>query len=194
MAAVLATLWSTSDISTIMLEWLKALDPLLLGVAVFVAALWFQHWQVLLAKQKLRHDLYERRLAIYVAFQELLLALPEKGDDEIKAAFREASIARLEAPFLLGDPKIQAYLEDLCKQVASDVIGDIMFRDAVKKDGALPNDPQVVQDSTERALRLGPAKLNLADRHLRELPVQFAKFLELTDFWEQGRKRGAAKG
>jgi hypothetical protein len=38
-AVICPTLCSTSDMSTIMLEWLKALGPLLLGVAVFVAAL-----------------------------------------------------------------------------------------------------------------------------------------------------------
>jgi hypothetical protein len=75
--------------------------------------LWFQIWQVLLAKQKLRHELYDRRMAIYVASKDLLLALPKKGDDEIKAAHRKASIALLDAPFLLDNPKIQAYLEEL---------------------------------------------------------------------------------
>src|ERR1039458_9075210 len=61
------------------LEWLKVLGPLLLAVVVAIATWQFQKWQVRLAKQKLRHDLYDRRLAIYVAFQELLLALPEKS-------------------------------------------------------------------------------------------------------------------
>jgi hypothetical protein len=88
----------------------EGLGPLLLAVVVAIDTWQFQKWQVRLAKQKLRHDLYDRRLAIYVAFQELLLALPKKSDDEIKAALRKASIARFEAPFLLGDPKIPAYL------------------------------------------------------------------------------------
>lgn len=168
---------------TILLEWLKALGPLLLGAAVFCAALWFQKWQIRLAKQKLHHDLYERRFALYVAFRELLMALPEKSDDEIKAAFRKASTACSEGRFLLGDPKIQEYLEDLCKRVNSDVIGNIMFLDAVKGVG-MTNDPQMVQDVAERASRLGTAKLNLADHHLGELSKRFEEFLKLTDFWE----------
>jgi hypothetical protein len=166
-----------------MLEWLKALGPLVLGVAVFVAAVWFQKWQVRLAKQKLRHELYDRRMAIYVAFRELLVALPEKGDDDIKALLRKATIARFEAPFLLGDaPNIQAYLEELCKQVTDDVIANINFLDTAREQGMLMNDPQAAREFTERASRLGAAKLDIPDRHLRELPQRFAKLLNLTDF------------
>jgi hypothetical protein len=170
--------------ATCILEWLKVLGPLLLAIVVAIATWQFQKWQVRLAKQKLRHDLYDRRFAIYLAFQELLLALPERGDDEIKAAFRKAVIARLEARFLLADPKIQAYLEALCKQVSDDVIGNIMFLDAVKRHGALMNDPQTCRDFAERASRLSMAKISLPDRHLGELSEQFAEFLKLTDFWK----------
>jgi len=170
-------------VATCVLEWLKILGPLLLALVVAIATWRFQKWQVRLAKQKLRHDLYDRRLAIYIAFQELLLALPEKSDDEIKAAFRRANIARFEVPFLLGDPKIQAYLETLCKQVTDDVMSNIMYFDAMKPHGTM-NDPQVCRDFAERADRLGKAKLILPDRHFGELSEQFAKFLKLTDFWK----------
>ena len=180
-----AALISSSDMTaTWILDLLKVLGPFLLAIVVAFATWRFQDWQVRLAKQKLRHDLYDRRFAIYLAFQELLLALPERGDDEIKAAFRRAAIARLEAPFLLADPKIQAYLEALCKQVTDDVIGNIMFLDAVKQHGELMNDPQACRDMIDRASRLGTAKLSLPDRHLGELSEQFAEFLKLTDFWK----------
>src|ERR1035438_7643554 len=43
------------------------------------------------------------------AFEELLLTLPVKGEDEIKAAFQKAVIARLKARFLLADQNTQAY-------------------------------------------------------------------------------------
>jgi hypothetical protein len=165
------------------LEWLKVLGPPLLAAAVAIATWQFQKWQVRLAKQKLRHDLYDRRLAIYVAFQELLLALPEKSDDEIKAALRKASIARFQAPFLLDDPKIPTYLEALCKQVTDDVIGNIMFLDAMRGNIRM-NDPRIVRDFTERADRLGKAKLDLPGRHLGELSARFAESLKLTDFWK----------
>jgi hypothetical protein len=140
-----------------------------------------------LARQKLRHELYDRRMAIYVAFRELLIALPEKSDDEIKALLRKANIARFEAPFLLGDdPKIQAYLEELCKQVTDDVISNITHRDAMNEQvAAIKNDPKVVKEFAERTARLGAAKLNLPGRHLRELPQRFAECLKLTDFWKK---------
>jgi hypothetical protein len=73
--------------------------------------------------------------------------------------------------------------EVLCKQVTDDVIGNIMFLDAIRKDGRM-NDPQVVRDFAEGADRLGKAKLDLPGRHLGELSEQFAEFLKLTDFWK----------
>jgi hypothetical protein len=173
-----------------MLEWLKALGPLVLGAAVLGAAVWFQKWQVLLAKQKLRHELYDRRMAIYVAFKDLLLALPEKGDDEIKAAHRKASIARLDAPFLLDNPKIQTYLEELCKRVTDDVIGNIMYFELMNEQlAAIRNDPQVVKELAERHSRLVTVKHDLPDHHLGELSKRFTEFLKLTDFWPHSNKR-----
>jgi hypothetical protein len=165
-------------------EWLKALGPLVLGVAVFVATAWFQRWQLRLTKQKLRFDLYDRRFAIYSAFHELLLALPEKNDDEIKVALRKAEIAQSAAPFLLDDPQIQTYLEQLSEEVRTEIIDNIMFLESVKNDPAMMADRQIAKDASERNLRLGSMKLALPDRHLRELPQQFARFLKLTDFWK----------
>ena len=163
------------------LKWLKELGPFLLALAVFIATWQFQSWQVRLAKQKLRHDLYDRRFAIYFAFQELLLALLEKRDDEIKAAFRKASIARLEAPFLLSDPDIQTYLENLCKQVTDKVIGNIMYRDGMRPPlEAMP--PEIKQEFVERVSQLGQAKLDIVQEHDGKLSEQFEKFLKLTDF------------
>jgi hypothetical protein len=57
------------------LEWLKALGPLLLTVVVAYVTWHFQQWQVRLEKEKLGHQLYDRRFAIYKAFQKLLIAL-----------------------------------------------------------------------------------------------------------------------
>jgi hypothetical protein len=169
-------------------EWLKNVGPFLVGVgwltlslAIFGVTLWFSRWQVHLAKQKLRHDLYNRRFAIYIAFQELLLALVEKDDGEIRAAFRKAYIARSESQFLLADPQIQLYLDNLYKQVKDDIIAHIMFLQA--SEGAIVNDPQIRRDVAERASLLATAKLNLADRHLAKLSQEFARFLKLTDFW-----------
>ena len=163
------------------LDWLKAIGPLAITLAVFVATCWFYRWQVRLAKQKLRHDLFDRRFAIYAAFRELLLALIEKNDDEIKAAFQKASIARFEARFVLDDPKIDTTLEALCKQANDDVISNIVYFDAMRPHGTM-NDPQISREFAERGGRLGKAKLDLVGRYFEELPKQFEKYLKLTDF------------
>jgi hypothetical protein len=164
------------------LGWLRDLGPLAVALAVFCVTWSFYRWQVRLAKQKLCLDLYDRRFAIYLAFQELLFALVERKDDEIKAAFRKASVARFEAPFLLADLGIQAYLEALCKEVSDKVISNIMFLDAMKEHPALKTDPHICEDTAKKSSQLGSAKLSIHDRHLRELSEQFTKFLKLTDF------------
>jgi hypothetical protein len=163
------------------LEWLKAIGPVVVALAVLIATWRFNRWQVRLAKQKLHHDLYDRRFAIYAAFQEFLFALVEKNNDEIMAAFRKANIARFEARFLLHDPKIDATLADLCKRATDDVISNIMYFDAMKPHGTM-NDPQISRDFAERGDRLGKAKLAIAERYMKELPKQFEEFLKLTDF------------
>jgi hypothetical protein len=44
------------------------------------------------------------------------------------------------------------------------------------------NNPQMVQDIMNKTTRLGAAKLEIPDRHLQQLPQEFAGFLKLTDF------------
>ena len=184
LAVLFAALWSTSDMAATVHEWLKDLAPVVVSIAVLFVTWSFNKWQVRLAKQKLRHDLYERRMAIYVAFRELLIALPEKSNDEIKALLRKAHIARFEAPFLFADDtQIQVYLDELCKLVMDGVISHVAYLDAMNEQiPAIQNNPQVVKERAERVASLGAAKHDIPDRHLRELPQRFARSLSLTDF------------
>jgi hypothetical protein len=170
--------------TTYILAWLNVVGPLLLAVVVAIATWQFQKWQVRIAKQKLRHDLYTRRFAIYLAFQELLFALFEKDNNEIKTAFRKAHLARLEAQFLLPDQEIRTYLDSLCNQVNDEVIRNIMYVEGVREQGPLMNDPQICQEFAEKVSLLGSSKLGLSGRHIGELSKQFAKSLSLTDFWK----------
>jgi hypothetical protein len=165
------------------LEWLKAVGPVAVALAVFIVTYRFYRWQIRLAKQKLRHDLYDRRFAIYAAFRELLIALIEKSNEEIMAAYQKASIARIEAQFVLDDSKLEAILDNLCKQVTDDVISNIMYIDGMKPHLATV-DPQTCRDFAERVDCLGKAKLIILGRYFEELPKQFANFLKLTDFWK----------
>jgi len=167
-------------------EWLKDLAPVVVSIAVLFVTWSFNSWQARLAKQKLRHDLYDRRIAIYFVFWELLTALPDakKSDDDINALLRKAHSARYQAPFLFDNVRLPNYLEQLCKQITEEVIGNSMFVEAMKDKPALMNNPEAVREFLQRAARPGVAKLEIAERHLRELNQQFAE-LKLTDFWKK---------
>ena len=168
--------------SECILLWGKDLAPIVVSIAVLVVTLSFNRWQRRMAREQLRHQLYERRVSVYSALRELLLALPEKTDDEIKAAFRQASIARFEVPFLFEDDrKLQAYLDQLCKRVTEDVVNNIFFVDGMKQQAAIMRDPQFAQDFATRVNQLGVAKLKIPEDHLTRLPQEFAPFLKLTD-------------
>lgn len=75
------------------LEWVKALSAPVVAGAVFFVTWSFNRWQRRLAKEKLRHDLYDRRFAIYIVFRNLLLALHATSVSEIGAVLRKANIA-----------------------------------------------------------------------------------------------------
>jgi hypothetical protein len=169
--------------SPVALEWAKALgSPVAVAIAALCLTFFFNRWQVRLAKEKLRHDLYDRRFAIYRVFRELLLALHANGVNEIKAELRKANIARLEAAFLLSDdPGIHEYLDQLCEQVNDEVLVNMALCDIMKNDSDMMN-PEVRKEFGERQLRLNSARRDILDRHFKELPQQFARFLKLTDF------------
>jgi hypothetical protein len=162
--------------------WLKDVGPFTVSVAVVLVTISFNFWQRRLAKQQLRHQLYDRRMVVYGAFRDLLLALPEKGDDEIKALVRRASIARFEVAFLFeGNLKLQTYLDQLCKRVNDEVLKNIVSLDTLKQAG-ITSGLEIVQDIRKRATQLGAAKLEIPGEHLERLPQEFAPFLKLTDF------------
>lgn len=162
-------------------RWVKDIGPLAVSIAVVCVTISYNRWQTRVAKQKLRHDLYERRFSVYKTFQDLLLALTDKDDDEIRVAFQEAGIARLEVPFLFGDTALQSYLDGLCNEIL-EVIKDINYIQGVKQYRTMMNDPQVAQELTVRGSRLGSAKLDIRGRHLEELVKQFGRSLKLSDF------------
>lgn len=155
---------------------------MVVSVAVLVVTLSFNSWQRRVAREQLRHQLYERRVSVYGAFRELLLTLPEKTDDEIMALFRKASIARFEVPFLFEDDrKLQVFLDQLCMRVTEEVINNIFFVDGVRQQSAIITDPKIAQDFSARVNQLGVAKLKIPEDHLARLPQEFAPFLKLTD-------------
>lgn len=164
---------------TTVLDWLKVLGPLLVAVAVLIATWWFQRWQVRLARQKLRHDLFDRRFAIYLAFRDFLLALLEKDNHEVKARFRQMDIALAQAQFLLDDPQAEVYLRRLYDEATKKIISIIMFLENM---GSSMGDPQIAQDIIDKDSQLGQNRLNFVECHLGELPKRLKPSLKLTDF------------
>jgi hypothetical protein len=166
------------------LLWLKDLGPMAVSLAIFFLTLSFNRWQRRLAREQLRHQLYERRVAVYDDFRELLLALASGAgrDDRIGQLFLKASNARCQIPFLFEDnQELKTYLDQLCDRVRTDVISNIMYLDGMKQAGT-PIDAQIGKEMANRATRLSEAPLEIATKHLEELPKQFAPFLKMTDF------------
>jgi hypothetical protein len=160
------------------IELAKALGLPLLAVVVSVATYFSGRWQVRIAREKLRHDLYDRRFDVYMAFHELLVAIVEK--DEVETEFRKANAARFQSPFLLDG--LQTYLEELSTEA---------FR--INAIGKLIRDPsaraaQEPREFFEAGTKLSQDKVNFANRVL-ELSQKFEPFLKLTDFSNQKHRR-----
>lgn len=154
------------------LGWAKASGVPLLAVVVSGASVLavsvFSWWQVRIAREKLRHDLYDRRFAIYMAFHELLIAMLEKTD--VDPELRKANAARAHSPFLL-DAKLGRYLERMHTEA---------FR--INATNKLVFEPSLAAaDRVQMAAQLGSDKLTFADR-MTELVREFERFLKLRDF------------
>jgi hypothetical protein len=129
----------------------------------------FNEWQKVLAKQSY---LYDRRMAVYVAFWELLTGLPDakKSHDDIKALLFKANSARYQAPFLFDNVNLPSYLQQLCTEIAKDVIGTNMYLDAMSKQAAaIQNTPEAAKGIAENTQRLAAATVNIPERHLKEI-------------------------
>jgi hypothetical protein len=165
-----------------LLGWAKAFGLPLLAVAVSCASVLavsvFSWWQVRIAREKLRHDLYDRRFGIYMAFHELFVAICEK--DDVDPELRKANAARAHGPFLL-DAKLATYLEGLHREA---------FR--INATNKLIRDPTLVPlELIRQASQLGSDKLNFANR-VAELVREFERFLKLRDFSKQHEHKASA--
>jgi hypothetical protein len=151
------------------IEWAKALGVPVLAVAISFASYRSGRWQVRIAREKLRHDLYDRRYAIYLAFHYLLEAIGEK--DDIEGELQQANAARAQSPFLL-DRKLRLFLENLYKEA---------FR--INAENKLVHEQNLwSRERSARAAQLGSDKMSLAGRE-REL-IQAFECLKLTDLSE----------
>jgi hypothetical protein len=152
-------------LAMLVLEWFKAvgLPTIVVGLFGFLIA----RWQLQISREKLRHDLYERRLSIYMAFHELLLAVAENEDAD--SAIRKANIARAQAPFLLDSPLV-SLLAELHKEAFR-----ISATPKLLRDETAWSSPQ---DRAAAAARHGQDKLKFAGR-VEDLVREFERFLRL---------------
>jgi hypothetical protein len=140
------------------------------GASVLIVSV-FSWWQVRLAREKLRHDLYDRRFAIYMAFHELLVAFLEK--DDVEAELRKANAARAHSPFLLNT-KLSSYLEGLHNGAFQlNATNELVLRALLDREA-----------TANLAAKLGSDKLGFANR-IPELVLEFEPFLKLRDFSKQ---------
>ncbi len=160
------------------MKWAQALGLPLLAVAVSIATYLSGRWQVRIAREKLRHDLYDRRFAVYIAFHELLVAVVE--NDDVETELRKANAARFQSPFLLDG--LQGYLEELDREA---------FR--INATGKLIRDPNVrvarePREFVEEVTKLSHDKITFANR-VPELSRKFEPFLKLMDFSKRHKRR-----
>jgi len=170
------------------------IGPFIVPVLVFLLTRSFYNWQQKLEQAKLRFQLYDRRLPIYHIFLELLQALPEKGDDEIEAAFRKTALARLEVPFLFGDdPDLEACVEQICTRVNELVITNNVDLEIKPFDVLFDHDNPRAEETKARIKQYGAAKLKIHDDYLPQLAEKFGASLRLTDF-SKNENRHVPKG
>lgn len=119
------------------IDWLRASGVPLLALAVAFASWWSNRsssrWQVKIAREKLKHDLYDRRFAVYMAFHELMVAVSEKKD--VEPELRKANAVRAHSPFLF-DAEMTPYLQGLYNEAfrinaTNNFVGDPGMGDAV---------------------------------------------------------------
>jgi hypothetical protein len=160
------------------LERLRALGTPFLavvvsGASVLVVAI-FSWWQVRIAREKLRHDLYD------MAFHRLLVAFGDKPFEyDFDPELRKANAARTHSPFLL-DMRLGDYLEQLHTEA---------FK--LNADRSLVSNPSMWASPAEQVQKhaqLSTDKLVFAGK-VTELVQEFGHFLKLKDFSKHKRKK-----
>ncbi len=138
------------------LKGLRDFAAVAVSVAVLAVTLSFNRWQRRLAREQLRHQLYERRMAVYSTFCELLTDLPYANSREkVTSLSRSARLARSEIPFLFEDDRdLQTYVDQLLQRVNDEVVNGIFFLDGMQQQPGMMNDPTIAKSWTERASQL----------------------------------------
>jgi hypothetical protein len=142
--------------STCLPTWLQYAQALALPIIPLLGA-WIALQQMLIARIKLQHDLYDRRYAVFDGAREFLSQIMTDGVAS-QEALRDYTIATGDAVFLLDDDLV-AYLKEI-RQHAADQ------RKLSIRSEQMPNGPQ--QD----------ALMKEEDKHLDWLSNQFGVLVE----------------
>jgi hypothetical protein len=152
------------------LEWSRALGLPALAIAVSILTLLIARWQLIISREKLRYDLYDRRFCIYLAFHELLVAIIDKED--IETELRKALAVNAHSLFLL-DSQLTTYLGILHEE-AFQILQTTML---VKNETAW----STPGERAAKAALIGQDKLRLHGK-INEMAKKFEPFLRLQDF------------
>jgi hypothetical protein len=99
--------------SSAVAQWVSAVGQIMIGCGVVFIA-WRQHRT---ARDKLRFEQYERRLAVWVALKELFGEIRADGNISIQSIFSFRGKTH-EASFLFG-PEIVGYLDTVTEKAAA---------------------------------------------------------------------------
>jgi hypothetical protein len=145
-------------------EWVQVLQALLVPTIAVVGAL-LAWQQVKIARSKLRHDLFDRRFAVFEAARTLLRGIMRDGN----ASMTELGayiVGVIDAPFLL-DESTSDYLMEIRRRT----IKLQSLKSAYASDAPVDDRKQVVQKAYD--------EMNWLVAQLDVLPGKFKPFLTL---------------
>ena len=150
--------------------WLQGLVTALPAMLIGLLAWFVSRGQLLVAKEKLRHDLFERRFAVFYAFQNYLVAVAMKRSTQELADEVVAKLAT--ARFLFDQPTFE-YLRTTWMDTAN-----------LNNRGPMLADPDAWPTASERVaagIKHADAKMALFDK-VDEIAAKLVPTLRLRDF------------
>ncbi|NNM57939.1 hypothetical protein [Acidocella sp.] len=135
--------------------------------------------QTRVSKEKLRHDLYDRRFAIYMAFENMISSyLGKENPDEIYRAWDQAYVASLQSSFILNS-EMEQYLKELQTNVFA------MFMEEGRRRG----EKDIPTDDFRRLEVKKFQNFGTLSKVLPVLAEKFEPFLKLNDLSERSTSK-----
>jgi hypothetical protein len=145
-------------------EWVQVLQALLVPTIAVVGAL-LAWQQVKIARSKLRHDLFDRRFAVFETARTLLRGIMRDGNASM-AELGAYTVGVIDAPFLLDEPT-----SDYLMEIRRRTIKLQSLKSAYASDAPVDDRKQVIQKAYD--------EMNWLVAQLDVLPGKFKPFLTL---------------